>query len=47
MVGFLATRIENVRKTGFADEIIVEEALGQKLQDVKKYQIDIFTEGSD
>lgn len=47
VVDSLATRIENVRKTGFADEIIVEEALGQKVQDVKKYQIDIFTVGSD
>lgn len=43
----LATRIENVRKTGFADEIIVEESQGQKVQDVKKYHIDIFTVGSD
>ncbi|MCM1217920.1 MAG: Gfo/Idh/MocA family oxidoreductase [Lachnospiraceae bacterium] len=47
VVDSLATRIENVRKTGFADEIIVEEGYGQKVQDVKKYQIDIFTVGSD
>lgn len=47
VVDSLATRIENVRKTGFADEIIVEESQGQKVQDVKKYQIDIFTVGSD
>lgn len=47
VVDSLATRIENVRKTGFADEIIVEESLGQKVQDVKKYHIDIFTVGSD
>lgn len=43
----LVTRIENVRKTGFADEIIIEEALGQKFSDIKKYQIDVFTVGSD
>ncbi len=43
----LVTRIENVRKTGFADEIIIEEAPGQKFSDIKKYQIDIFTVGSD
>lgn len=43
----LMTRIENVRKTGFADEIIVEETVGQKVSDVKKYEIDIFTVGSD
>lgn len=47
VVDSLATRIENVRKTGVADEIIVEESQGQKVQDVKKYQIDIFTVGSD
>lgn len=47
VVDSLATRIENVRKTGFADEIIVEEAPGQKVQDAKKYNIDIFTVGSD
>lgn len=43
----LATRIENVRRTGFADEIIVEENEGQKFSDIKKYGIDIFTVGSD
>lgn len=43
----LITRVENVRKTGFADEIIIEEAPGQKFRDIKKYQIDIFTVGSD
>lgn len=47
VIDSLATRIENVRKTGFADEIIVEESPGQKVQDVKKYKIDIFTVGSD
>ena len=43
----LATRIENVKKTGFADEIIVEEYLGQKIQDIIKHNIDIFVIGSD
>ena len=43
----LVTRIENVRKTGFADEIIIEETPGQKFSDIKKYDIDIFTVGSD
>ena len=43
----LVTRIENVRKTGFADEIIVEEYMGQKIDDIKRYQVDIFTVGSD
>lgn len=43
----LLTRIENVKKTGLVDEIIIEESLGQKVNDVKKYHIDIFTVGSD
>lgn len=47
VVDSLMTRIENVRKTGFADEIIIEEYPGQKVSDVKKYNIDIFTVGSD
>lgn len=47
VVDSLMTRIENVRKTGFADEIIIEETAGQKFRDIKKYQIDIFTVGSD
>ena len=43
----LATRIENVQKTGFADEIIVEEYLGQKIDDIIKYDIDSFVIGDD
>lgn len=43
----LATRIENVRKTGFADEIIIEEFQGQKILDVQKYNIDVLVIGSD
>lgn len=47
VIDSLMTRIENVKKTGFADEIIVEESQGQKFRDIKKYNIDIFTVGSD
>ncbi len=43
----LSTRMENVRKTGFADEIIVEEYLGQKINDIIKYGIDAFVIGDD
>ncbi len=43
----LPQRIENVRKTGFADEIIVEEFQGQKVQDVQKYGVDVLVVGSD
>ena len=47
VVDSIITRIENVKKTGFADEIIVEESQGQKFRDIQKYDIDIFTVGSD
>ena len=40
-------RIENVKKTGFADMIIVEDHEGQKIEDIQKYGVDIFTVGSD
>lgn len=43
----LLTRIENVRKTGLADKIIVEEYMGQKIADVVKYDIDKLVIGSD
>ena len=43
----LIERIEAVRNTGLADEIIVEEYEGQKIDDIKKYDVDIFTVGSD
>ena len=47
VVDSLLTRMENVKKTGFADEIIVEEKKKQKINDIKKYDVDIFTVGSD
>lgn len=40
-------RIENVKSTGFADMIIVEDHEGQKIEDIQKYGVDIFTLGSD
>lgn len=43
----LMERIEAVRATGLADEIIVEEYEGQKIDDIKRYNVDIFTVGSD
>lgn len=43
----LMERIESVRATGLADEIIVEEYDGQKIDDIKRYGVDIFTVGSD
>ena len=41
------TRIENVRETGFADSIIVEDHEGQKIEDIQRYGIDVFVLGSD
>lgn len=40
-------RVESVRKTGLADEIIIEDHEGQKIEDIQKYNVDIFTVGSD
>lgn len=43
----LMERITAVRSLDIADEIIVEEYIGQKIDDIKRYDIDIFTLGSD
>ena len=43
----LSERIENIRATGLADEIIVEEYVGQKIKDIKELGIDKFVIGSD
>lgn len=43
----LMERVEAVRATGLADEIIIEEYEGQKIDDIKRYDVDIFTVGSD
>ncbi len=43
----LMERIEAVRATGIADEIIIEEYEGQKIDDIRKYDVNIFTVGSD
>lgn len=43
----LMERLEAVKNLGIADEIIVEEYVGQKIDDIKRYDVDIFTVGSD
>ena len=43
----LMERIAAVRETGLADEIIVEEYEGQKIDDIRRLGVDIFTVGSD
>ena len=40
-------RIEAVRATGLADQIVIEEYKGQKIEDIQKYGVDIFAIGSD
>ena len=40
-------RVEAVRATGFADQIIIEDYVGQKIDDIQKYSVDIFAIGSD
>ena len=43
----LMERIAGVASTGLADEIIVEEYEGQKIDDIRRLGVDIFTVGSD
>lgn len=43
----LIERIQAVKDTGLADEIIVEEYEGQKIDDIRRLGVDIFTVGSD
>lgn len=40
-------RVEAVKKTGYVDEVIIEDYLGQKIDDIQKYDVDIFAIGSD
>ncbi len=40
-------RVEAVKSTGLADEVIIEEYLGQKIDDIQKYNVDVFAIGSD
>lgn len=40
-------RVEAVKATGFADEVIIEDYVGQKIDDIQKYDVDIFAIGSD
>lgn len=40
-------RVEAVKATGLADKIIIEDYFGQKIDDIQKYNVDIFAIGSD
>lgn len=40
-------RIQAIQATGIANQIVIEEYQGQKIDDIKKYGVDIFAIGSD
>lgn len=40
-------RVDAVKATGYADEVIIEDYIGQKIDDIQRYDIDIFAIGSD
>lgn len=43
----LSERVAAVRATGLADDILVEEYEGQKIDDIRRYGVDIFAIGDD
>lgn len=43
----LEERVAAVQETGIADKVIIEEYEGQKIDDIRRYGVDIFTVGSD
>lgn len=43
----LLERVDAVRATGLADEIVIEEYEGQKIDDIRRLGIDVFAVGSD
>ena len=40
-------RVEAVKATGLVDQVIIEDYVGQKIDDIQKYDVDIFAIGSD
>lgn len=40
-------RVEAVKAIGYADEVIIEDYIGQKIDDIQKYNVDVFAIGSD
>lgn len=40
-------RVEGVKETGLADQIIIEEYEGQKIDDINRLGVDVFAIGSD
>jgi glycerol-3-phosphate cytidylyltransferase len=40
-------RVKAVQETGYADEVIIEDYVGQKIDDIQRYDVAIFAIGSD
>jgi glycerol-3-phosphate cytidylyltransferase len=40
-------RVEAVKAAGYADKVIIEDYVGQKIDDIQKYDVDVFAIGSD
>lgn len=40
-------RVDAVKATGYADEVIIEDYMGQKIDDIQRYGVDVFAIGSD
>ncbi len=40
-------RVDAVKSTGYVDEVIIEDYLGQKIDDIQRYDVDIFAIGND
>ncbi len=40
-------RVDAVKATGYADKVVIEDYVGQKIDDIQKYDVDIFAIGSD
>ncbi|GFH99819.1 Gfo/Idh/MocA family oxidoreductase [uncultured Phocaeicola sp.] len=40
-------RVEAVKATGLADQIVIEDYVGQKIDDIQKFNVDVFAIGSD
>lgn len=40
-------RVDAVKATGYADQIVIEDYVGQKIDDIQKYDVDVFAIGSD
>ena len=47
VVNNVLERVEAVKATGLADKIIIEDYFGQKIDDIQKYDVDVFAIGSD